>query len=248
LLTSIKYGEYKIESTWESDLYGNILKVRHTDYARYTYERYGSDGNVIVSKIIDSIVDNITLCIYPLVPIYTPEKADYAKHVMIKLKEPIVVNIRSTVEFYLKMPVEVGVFYKYDGKSMMIDAFALRLLKYALYGTSDNGLICRYYESSAYFTMPRIEPFKECIVHIRLSNYLDKPATVNMLVIPVDGIDLWYDGTDALLDTVNAIIKQGIKGNDIIEVKVEESTEYKYAKTSVNPSVASRVYTMELGF
>jgi hypothetical protein len=69
-----------------------------------------------------------------------------------------------------------------------------------------------------------------------------------MLVIPVDGIDLWYDGTDALLDTVNAIIKQGIKGNDIIEVKVEESTEYKYAKTSVNPSVASRAYTMELGF
>ncbi len=249
MLTSIKYGEYKIEGIWESNLYGNILKIKHLDYGRYIYERYESDRNIVVSKLIDSIIDSLTLCIYPLVPIYTPNQTYYAKHVMIKLKEPLVVNTKSTMEFYLKIPVEVGVFYKYDDNGiMMIDVFALRLLKYALYGTSDNGLICRYYESNVFFNMPRIEPFKECIARIRLSNYLGKPATVSMLVIPVEGIDLWYDGTDALLDTVSATIKQGIKNNDIIEVKVEEKTEYRYAKTSINPAVSNRTYTMELGF
>ncbi len=246
MLTGIKYGEYNLQDEWETSLYDTTLKVRHVDHARYIYERH-INGKMEVSRLIDSIVDSISICIYPLVPIYTISQ-EYAKHVMVKLKEPIIINTKSTLEFYLKIPVEVGVFYKYDNKSVIVDVFALRLLKYALYGKSDNGLICRYYESSVYFDIPRIEPFKECIAHIRLSNYLDKAVTVSMLIIPVEGIDLWYDGTDALLDTVTAVVKQGIRKNDVIEVKVEESTEYKYAKTSVNQAIVSRTYIMELGF
>jgi hypothetical protein len=248
LLTNITYGEYKVIDSLELGLYDNILKINRLDSSHYIYERYDKkQDKVTTRRFLESMIgEAVEIYLYPLPAIYTPPPADYAKHVMIKLKESAVVSPKSTLEFYLKMPVEVGVFYKHD-RSVMIDVFASKLFKYALYGTSDNGLVCRYYESNMSFDALPIEPFCECLVHVRLSNYLDKPAIVNMLVIPVEGIDLWYDGNTALLDTVTAIIKQGIK-NEVIEVKVEESTEYKYTKTRVSPTVVSRTYTMELGF
>lgn len=224
-----------------------LLSIKRVEHTKYLYERFDGEKRVASRFIDTSVSDALHLCVYPVVAIYTPQPANYAKHIMLKFKDPLVMDTKSSLECYIKIPVEVGIFDMYDGRATMIDVFTTRLIKYALYGMPDNGVICRYRESTVYFKMPRAEPFAEAVAHVRLHNYLDRIVTVNMLVIPIEGIDLYYHGTEAMLDTVTAVIKQGIR-NEIVEVKVEESSETGWSKTSVNPAISSRSYTMELGF
>ncbi|MFN4336275.1 MAG: DUF432 domain-containing protein [Candidatus Nitrosocaldus sp.] len=245
---SLAYGEYIVEEGWRSSINSRIfLNVKRVEHGKYVYERYEGDRRV-ASRFIDTSISNkLHLCIYPIVPVYTPQPANYAKHLLLKFKDPLVMDAKSSLECYIKMPVEVGIFEMYDGRTTLIDVFTTKLIKYALYGMSDNGVICRYRESTVYFNVPKAEPLAEAIAHVRLHNYLDRIVTVNMLVIPIEGIDLYYNGVEAMLDTVNAVIKQGIR-NEIVEVKVEEGSETGWSKTRVNPTIVTRSYTMELGF
>lgn len=245
----VTYGDYIIEEDeWRGRLTDKImLSIKRVEHGKYIYERYDGDKRVS-SKFIDtSVSDSLHLCIYPVVAVYTPQPANYAKHLLLKFKDPLVMDTKSSLECYIKMPVEVGIFEMYDGRATMIDVFATKLIKYALYGMPDNGVICRYRESTVYFKMPKAEPLAEAVAHVRLHNYLDRVVTVNMLVIPIEGIDLYYYGSEAMLDTVNAVIKQGIR-NEVVEVKVEEGSESGWRKTNVNPAIVARSYTMELGF
>ncbi|MEM0030604.1 MAG: DUF432 domain-containing protein [Candidatus Nitrosocaldus sp.] len=249
LQESLAYGEYTIEGEeWKNRVVDKILlSIKRVEHGKYVYERYEGDKRV-ASKFIDtSVSDALHLCIYPVMAIYTPQPANYAKHLLLKFKDPLVMDTKSSLECYIKIPVEVGIFEMYDGRTTMIDVFATKLIKYALYGMPENGVICRYRESTVYFNMPRAEPFAEAVAHVRLHNYLDRIVTVSMLVIPIEGIDLYYSGTEAMLDTVSTIIRQGVR-NEVVDVKVEEGSESGWSKTRVNPTVVTRSYTMELGF
>lgn len=224
-----------------------MLSIKRVEHGKYVYERYEGEKRA-ASRFIDTSVSNeLHLCIYPVAPVHTPQPANYARHLLLKFKDPLVMDTKSALECYIKMPVEVGIFEKYDNRVTMIDVLATKLMKYALYGMPDNGVVCRYRESTVYFKMPKAEPFAEAVAHVRLHNYLDRIVTVNMLVIPIEGIDLYYSGSEAMLDTVNAVIRQGVR-NEVVDVKVEEVSESGWSKTHVNPAVVTRSYTMELGF
>ncbi len=182
-----RFGEYIVDHSFEWDLQDFKASISKVGSNEYIYKRI-QDGNITVEKIIVSD-QSLKLGIIPLAPVYTPEPL--ATHLMLKLMAPIIIEPKSRASIYLTMPIEIG-FVILDVKPHIIDTFSLTRQLYAIYGTPDNGVLCRYHLSKPYIEMPDVNPLEEAIVRVHIANYTDSISNINRMVFPAKGVDLYY--------------------------------------------------------
>ena len=196
------YGEYTIEQKVEKHFGPNKLVMFRVDHNKYEYQRF-QNGNLVVEKILASD-RSLALGIFPIAPINTPSK--YGSHSMLKLLTPLVLDPKSHIDAYLTMPIEIGVVRSSETDVQIIDAFSVGQPKYALYGTPELGIICRYYETSIHAEIPKIVPHIEAILRVHYHNYTDKINTVNRIVFPIEGADFYYRKNEAYYNDIELII------------------------------------------
>ncbi|MEM2759792.1 MAG: DUF432 domain-containing protein [Nitrososphaerales archaeon] len=236
-----EYGEYTVEQKIEKHFDKNHLVMFRVDYNKYGYQRF-ENGNLITEKVIASD-RSLKLGIYPVAPLNIPAK--YASHMMLKLITPLVLDPKSHVDAYITMPIEIGVVHSTDTDVQIIDVFSTAQPRYALYGTPELGILCRYHETRINPEIPKATAYKEAILRVHFHNYTDKISTINRIVFPIEGADFYYRKNEAYYNDLEALVQERLL-QEVLEVDVTNA-EWVGERTNLKQKFDGR-YTMELGF
>jgi hypothetical protein len=236
-----QYGEYTVEQKMEKHFGQNNLVMFKVDHNKYGYQRFENE-NLVAEKVIAS-ERPLVLGIVPIAPLYTPAK--YGSHLMLKLATPLVLDPKSHVDAYLTMPIEIGVVRASEDDVQIIDAFSVGQSKYALYGTPELGVICRYYETRINHEIPKVAPYREAVVRVHFHNYTEKISTINRIVIPIEGADFYYRKNEAYYNDIEVVLEQRLL-RTVIEIDVTNA-EWVGARTNLKQEFNGK-YLMEWGF
>jgi hypothetical protein len=130
------------------------------------------------------------ILINPVEPINKPK--EITNYFLVNLKEPVVVEPRSTYKIYLTFPLAIGVFLKRSRDYDILDIFTLASQKYTLYGDQHQGVICRYWESTAHSNVPEIEPLQQGIMELSIKNTTERWTPVSKAVFNAYGMKIYY--------------------------------------------------------
>ncbi|ASJ06465.1 DUF432 domain-containing protein [Thermococcus pacificus] len=121
---------------------------------------------------------------------------------MVKFREPVVVPPQGSLIGYIEAPVEIDV----KVGELSIDHFIVGKEKYALYGTLEAGVICRYHVSSFHAE----EPESLGVVKLIVSNPSSEWKSLEKVIIPVKGSSMYYTEDKAYYPLLVVTIKNHI--------------------------------------
>lgn len=178
------YGSYRFPvNIKEKDIEIRIEKIEN--FYTYTREIPGEKvEKVIVANEGELIVNPVEPCNLPI---------DFSDFLNIEFEKNVVLEPKSSKKIFLKFPIEIGVFL-YNKKDIeILDIFALVKQKYTLYGEPRNGIICRYWESGVYLTMPEIDPYREGVLSLRINNDISEWTNVTKAVFNASAMKIYYN-------------------------------------------------------
>jgi len=121
------------------------------------------------------------------------------KLLMVKFKDPLVVPPRDSLVGFIEAPVEIDV----KVGELTIDHFMVGREKYALYGTLEAGVICRYHVSPFYAKEPDSTGAAKLIV----SNPSPEWKYLERVVIPIRKTSMYYEEARAYYPLLIVTIK-----------------------------------------
>jgi hypothetical protein len=118
---------------------------------------------------------------------------------MVRFREPVVIPPQDSITGFVEAPVEIDV----KVGDLTIDHFIVGKEKYALYGTLEAGVICRYHVSSFYTE----EPESIGVAKLIVSNPSPEWKSLERVVIPIRGTSMYYESTKAYYPLLVVTIK-----------------------------------------
>jgi hypothetical protein len=237
-----KFGEYVIDQKIDRRFGSERLLVFKTGFNTYGYQRFHNE-ELKVEKVI-SANGILRLGILPVAPLHTPEKV--GDHVMLKLLTPLVIDQQSEVHAYLTIPIEIGVMRTHANDTNMVDVFSVGLQYYAIYGTPENGILCRYHQTRVSAEVPKAQVYERAVVRLRFVNHTSKIVTVNRVVFPVSDVNFYFRGSEAYFHDLDMVVSERL-GTPFAEIKRHKSSELGWSKTSFKQNFDT-MYVMDRGF
>ncbi|KAA0008279.1 MAG: DUF432 domain-containing protein [Thermoplasmata archaeon] len=151
---------------------------------------YRKAGNEEIEKIVSAESGN--LYVVPVEPVNLP-KLGVAEHLMIELEKPYIIEPYIEDTFYLKFPIEIGVFLVDKRDVERIDIFTMAKQKYILYGSPEQGIICRWWKSNIYNDKPEVNKTQEGIIRIDIKNSYREWVEVKKLVFRAFDMKIFYN-------------------------------------------------------
>jgi hypothetical protein len=212
-----------------------------------TYIR-STDGEPPVRAIIMTDKEEALIGVFPVPPLFTPKQV--AKNLYLKFKTPVIVDQRSEVVIYAKMPIEIGVFRQSDDEELLIDAFSPRPQKYALYGSPESGVVCRFSDSEAAGNKDELVPekYQEALVRIKIRNEIDNIVKVSKAIIPLDSVILDHAHDETWLPGSVEMALDSAFGKDIVNVRLVDAKVKRQDKTSLIRREETRTFRMDAGY
>lgn len=226
---------------------GSNKLVLGSDGQAFRYMRF--DGNKLASEsfiVTDSTETHIG--IFPNPPIKTPKEV--AKKVYIKFKAPVIIDNRSVAVLYSKIPIEIGVYRQHDDEELLIDVFSLAPPRYALYGSPESGVVCRYIEAEAVIeeSALKVRKYEEAKLRIRVTNDIDNVIKISKLVVPIESILLEHLNDDAWVPGSAEMRLDTAFGKDVVAVRLADTRVKNVDKTSVKASEETLLFSMDSGY
>ena len=153
----------------------------------YLYKREA--GNEKIEKLI--LGKKKQILIHPIEPVTKPKII--TPHLLLKLKRSIIFETKISKIVYLKFPVELGVFLSLKKKQESIDFFTLTNPKFTLYGDPRSGVICKYYESDIYSTLPTVDFIQEGVLELKLVNRCPEWVEIKKVLLDAHNMNIYYD-------------------------------------------------------
>lgn len=213
-----------------------------------SYKRYAGT-ELAAEAMIVSDEDPIIIGVFPNPPLFTP--AAVAKNVYLKFRTPVVVDQRSQAVIYAKMPIEIGIYRQSNDEEMLIDSFSRRRQQYALYGSPESGVVCRYTETEISTNNDDIKPIKyeEALVRVRIKNDIDNVVKVSKVIIPMDGVVFDHVHDDSWLPGTVEMDLNTSFGKDIVQVRLMNTNVKRPDKTSIRAKrEETLVFLMDAGY
>jgi len=212
------------------------------------YKRYESTQQIASQFIISSGQNTHTVGVFPSPPVYTPKRI--ASSVYLKFKSPVIVPQNSDVVMYASMPIEIAVYVQLKDEELLLDAFALKRPRFALYGSPEAGVLCRYDEVDVKASIEEVRParYNEALIRIAIRNEIDNIVGVNKVIIPVGSVVLDHANDNSWLPgTVEMRLNQTF-GKDVIKVSLVDTKVKSADKTSTAQKEDSIVFLMDAGY
>ncbi|KYC48093.1 MAG: hypothetical protein AMQ74_01633 [Candidatus Methanofastidiosum methylothiophilum] len=151
-----------------------------------------------IRKCLDKSIEKILLSkdcgiiINPIEPLNTPKYI--TPYLLIEFEKAVFVEPKGTVNIFLTFPIEIGVFI-YGRKGYdILDIFTLAKNKFTLYGDPRNGIVCKYYKSDIYTSIPNEkDPMIEGIMRLKLINSTENWAEINKAVFDAREMKVYFD-------------------------------------------------------
>ncbi|MFN3781866.1 MAG: DUF432 domain-containing protein [Candidatus Kapaibacteriota bacterium] len=227
------YGEYPFRSDYlfEKFRFSFNSESRVFGYSRQTF--HNQKKNLLITlDYVDKVI------VQPSEPLVS----DLPKtHLLLELSEPLVFPPDSEVHGFFDFPISVAILVKTNNKITLIDLFQLLPTKFALYGNSHNGVLCRYWKTS--FNSAPIEPkiFETGVLEIEIQNNSSSSITLTRLVLDFAYIELFYNSTvvkakarariqsESLCETQflsPSNVQNFVKSYDLIPTKILSSSKF----------------------
>ncbi len=177
------FGAYRLR-----DLSIEVLNLRicvERDNGSFRYIRSLDD-----SKVEKVLFEDAEVYVNPVEPVNLPKKI--TNHLFISFRKPVVLAPGEAATFYLTFPIEIGVILAEEGAYEDIDVFSFVKPKYALYGDPKGGVIGRYWESEVFPRVPELDPLREGILELRVTNLSNRWCEVSKAVFDVYGMKIYY--------------------------------------------------------
>ncbi|HEV8405293.1 MAG TPA: DUF432 domain-containing protein [Nitrososphaera sp.] len=245
------FGEHGLQSKTTKDyklVFGeNRIEINSVGSA-LSYKRYvGAD--LAAEAMIVSNEDAVMIGVFPIPPLFTPTAI--AKNVFLKFKTPVLVDQMSQAVVYAKMPVEIGIYRQSKDEEILLDSFSRKRQQYALYGSPESGVVCRYTETEVSMNNDDIKltKYEEALVRIRIKNDIDNIVKVSKVIIPMDGVVLDHAHDDAWLPGNVEMDLSTSFGKDMVHVRLMNTKVKRSDKTSTKArKEETLVFLMDAGY
>ena len=158
LFYSLVFGTYDLVTDISE---GDIrITVEGRGKRKRYYRRMGTEE---LEKVIFAKGGNLVVC--PTEPVNIPRE-EVSEHLLIELEKPLIVESGLKETFYVKTPVEIGVFLVDMHDIERIDLFTETKPKYTLYGPPESGIICRWWKSNIFEEKPPVEKLFEGVLRV----------------------------------------------------------------------------------
>jgi uncharacterized protein len=228
-------GQHRLQSKTTKDyrlVFGENRIELNSVGSALSYKRYAG-SELAAEAMVVSNEDPIIIGVFPNPPLFTP--AAIAKNVYLKFNTPVVVDQRSQAVVYAKMPIEIGVYRQSNDEEILVDAFSHKRQQYALYGSPESGVVCRYTETEVSTNNDDIKPakYEEALVRVRIKNDIDNVVKVSKVIIPMDGVVLDHAHDDCWLPGTAEMDLNTSFGKDIVHVRLTSTKVKRSDKTSI---------------
>lgn len=238
-LQLLSIHDHNISLTTEGKNYGDGVYI-------FKYRR-DTNKETVTEKILTSSTDSTIICILPVPPQYVSE--NMSNHLCLRFKYPIVVDQDQRLDFYTKMPIEIGVYKKSNKKGMiLIDCFSMCKQQYTLYGTPERGLICRYKESETYTSEPATSKFEEALISMRIINDTDEIVQLNKLIIPLNTVVIDYKNDIAYISRRIEIKVGTLFGKQVANVQMVNAKIWDTEASPLQSKENTFTFLMDKGF
>ena len=197
------FGVYNIPLKIEND--GLIISIDNNGKLNH-YKREYEDENL--EKDISS--DKSKILIHPVEPLNIPK--EITSNFLIEFANTLMVEPQGIEKIYLKFPIEIGIFVSGNNDIEIIDILTFMPQKYALYGDSRNGVICKYWNSEIYSSVPDVNHLQEGVMELIIRNRTNRWVEVTRAVFNAFGMKIYFNED---LVSMKANIK--ILGEEIAE-------------------------------
>jgi len=200
----------------------------------------GHNRSEVVEKVV---VGGSSYIVNPVEPVNLP--VEITRMLFIEFSKPVNVEPKSAVRVYLKFPVEIGVFV--EGKRIRnIDVFTLSNPKFALYGNPSRGVVCRYYSSDVYDTIPDVDGVVEGVMELTIENNFDEWVEVRRAVFDGYGMKIYFSNYPAMV-AVMRIESASLAETMFINKPLEDGMEKSIELYTARRFIERKKFSMEWG-
>ena len=235
----LMYGAYAYPFNLKAN--GIIIDVKQKDRIfTYTRECNGEEFGIKLSAAGGRIIIN------PVEPVNLPKKITHFLEIGF---DKIVMPPESYETYYLKFPVEIGVFYSSRNDISVIDIFSLSPHKYSLYGTPKGGSIVKYCYSEIYSSIPETDPLREGIIALNIINNEKEIIEISKVVFDSFGMKIFYDSENVTMSASMKILPKYEADTEFINAPlIPGSGKSIELYTAMNIPVVKRNFKMEWGY
>lgn len=225
---AVGYGYHNVPFSMENEHFKVYI---HKHENGYRYRRETGEGNA--EKIVAGRSGKAV--VIPVEPVNKPR--EITPFFLIDLAETLAVEPRRTVKIMVTFPVEIAIgFVPKNNNIYYLDVLSINKPKYTLYGNPKNGLICRYWRSDVYFSMPPVNPFSEGVMTMTITNSSKQWVNVNHAVFSAFNMTIYYK-----INLVGANATMKILGENTAETAFVDSPLEKDMKKSLHFYEAKRL-------
>ncbi len=240
----------------EKDRFGQStveLKKENNSYQIYIQSPFGEQ------KLAVPIDGDKELRAYPVFPVHTPERITH--YLLYRLETPVSLPPEKEVVVSIQTLIEVGVAYyskqnkSFEGYLFFIPPY---LLKYALYGQPNEGLIVRDNPTKVIFDDVLVVGPDElkASTRLRLKNDTGHPVVIKKVLVNTDIMSLYMDNYGNMYTNDVTIIVQGDTTATVMISRkpplpgLKESPQTRYQRLSIIQGfgVQERKVPMQYGY
>lgn len=141
-----------------------------------------------IEKLI--LTKNQKILINPIEPLHMPR--EITPYLLVKPENPIVIEPKTRRSIYMKFPIEIGVFIIGAEEYNVLDIMTLVRQKLTLYGEIRGGVICKFWKSEIFDSIPQVDPIKEGVMELTINNTTARWHEITQPVFNAYGMKLYY--------------------------------------------------------
>lgn len=178
------FGVYNIPFKIENEgFYISIEKDGKLNHYKRDY-----NGETLEKDIFS---DTSKILIHPVEPLNIPK--EITSNFLIKFGNTLMVEPQGVEKIYLKFPIEIGIFISGKKDIEIVDILTFINQKFALYGDPRNGVICKYWKSEIYSTIPAVNPLQEGVIELIVRNKTNRWVEVTKAVFNAYGMKIYFN-------------------------------------------------------
>lgn len=188
------------------------------------------------------------ILINPVEPLNKPK--ELTSYLLIEFERTLVVEPGTTQKIYAKYPLEIDVFISGKGNEnfKILDIFTLMKQKFTLYGDPSSGVICKYWRSAVYSSIPSVNPIHEGVVELSITNTSTGWVEVTKAVFNAYGMKMYYHDDMVAMKAKMKIMRGKMAETDFFDSPLETGMKKSLELYTVRKvAITTTKFVMEEG-
>jgi hypothetical protein len=184
--------------------------------------------------------------INPIEPLNKPK--ELTSSLLIEFEKALLIEPEATKKIFISYPIEIGVFISTKTAVEVLDIFTLVRQKLTLYGDPRSGVICKYWGSNVYSSVPPVNPLHEGIVELSIKNTTKDWVKVTKAIFNAYGMKIYYRDDLVAMKATMKIMPGNLAETEFFDAPIEPGMKKSLELYTVRKlAVKTTKFIMEAG-